>query len=352
MEGKGVCSQTWFTSAMSLTKSGASNVPDSYILPSSARPNATLTLSTTLPIVNLSMLHHPSLRSRVVNEIRSACKEIGFFQVINHGIPLHVMKNALDAVMGFFDLPLEEKMLLMSANVHAPVRYGTSLNHSRDKVHFWRDFIKHYSHPISEWIHLWPANPPSYREKMAKYATAVQNLQKQLMRVVLESLGLNPNYLQNEIEEGSQVMTMNCYPACPEPQLTLGMPPHSDYGSLTILLQSCTGLQIMDQNKNWIPVPVIEGALLVQLGDQVEVMSNGQYKSVVHQATVSPQRKRFSIASLHSLAINKKVGPAPELVDEKHPTSYKEFSFSDFLDYISNNDILDGRFIDTLKKNP
>lgn len=85
------------------------------------------------------------------------------FQVINHGIPLHVMKDALDAVMGFFDLPLEEKMLLMSGNVHAPVRYGTSLNHSRDKVHFWRDFIKHYSHPISEWIHLWPANPPSYR---------------------------------------------------------------------------------------------------------------------------------------------------------------------------------------------
>ncbi|KAF2315452.1 hypothetical protein GH714_039292 [Hevea brasiliensis] len=148
---------------MNLTKSGAPNVPSRYILPPSVRSNDGLTPLQTLPVVDLSILYHPSLRSRVINEIRSACKEIGFFQVVNHGIPLHVMKDALEAIVGFFDLPLEGKMLLMSDNVHAPVRYGTSLNHATDKVHFWREFIKHYSHPISEWIHLWPANPPSYR---------------------------------------------------------------------------------------------------------------------------------------------------------------------------------------------
>lgn len=85
------------------------------------------------------------------------------FQVINHGIPLTTMSEALEAAKDFFDLPIEKKMQLQSDDVHASVRYGTSLNHRVDKVHFWRDFIKHYSHPISEWIHQWPANPSNYR---------------------------------------------------------------------------------------------------------------------------------------------------------------------------------------------
>ncbi|KAL6981343.1 hypothetical protein U1Q18_022972 [Sarracenia purpurea var. burkii] len=190
-------------------------------------------------------------------------------------------------------------------------------------------------------------------KKMGNYAEAVEVLQKQLMGVVLGSLGLSSDYLLEDIEESSQVMAVNCYPACPEPGLTLGMPPHSDYGLLTILIQSHPGLQIMGHEKNWHPVPVIEGALIVQLGDEMEVMSNGQYKSVVHRATVHSEKTRLSIASLHSLALEKKAVPAPELVDEKHPLSYKEGSFSDFLDYISGNDITkQGRYIDTLKKNP
>jgi len=109
---------------------------------------------------------------------------------------------------------------------------------------------------------------------------------------------------EEEIEEGSQVMAVNCYPACPEPEMALGMPPHSDFSSLTILLQSSKGLQIMDCNKNWVCVPYIEGALIVQLGDQVEVMSNGIYKSVIHRVTVNKEVKRLSFASLHSLPMN------------------------------------------------
>lgn len=81
----------------------------------------------------------------------------------NHGIPQSVMKGALDCASDFFNLPAEEKMKLESGDVHTPVRYGTSMNHVKDEVRFWRDFIKHYSDPISDWVHLWPTNPPDYR---------------------------------------------------------------------------------------------------------------------------------------------------------------------------------------------
>lgn len=187
------------------------------------------------------------------------------------------------------------------------------------------------------------------REKMGVYARAVQALQVQIMRIILESLGLNPNKLDVEMENGAQVMAVNCYPACPQPELALGMPPHSDYGSLTILQQSNPGLQIIYKHNQWVSVPLNEGALIVHLGDQMEVMSNGIYKSVVHRAIVNSKTKRLSIASLHSLGLQRKVGPMQDLVDEDSPASYGEFSFGDFLEFLSMNDITKGRFIDTLK---
>ena len=192
-----------------------------------------------------------------------------------------------------------------------------------------------------------------HREKMGNYSKAVQMLQKELMEVVLESLGLNPNHLQDEVENGSQVLMVNYYPACPEPEVALGLPRHSDFGFITILLQSCSpGLEFMDHNKKWVSVPAVEGALIVQLGDQVEVLSNGQYKSVLHRAILSSEKERFSIASLHSLSLAKKVRPSEKLVDKEHPVSYEEFSLKDYLEYFANNDIIKGeRFVDTLKKN-
>lgn len=84
-------------------------------------------------------------------------------QVVNHGIPVLVMAEALECATDFFNLPADEKMQIMSDDVREPVRYGTSFNRAFDKVRFWRDFIKHYSYPISDWIHLWPSNPPNYK---------------------------------------------------------------------------------------------------------------------------------------------------------------------------------------------
>lgn len=187
---------------------------------------------------------------------------------------------------------------------------------------------------------------------MGKYAKAVHDLHEKLMGLIFESLGLKADYLHKEVEQGVQLMAVNSYPPCPEPSLALGLPPHSDYGYLTILLQNYQGLEMMDSQEKWQSVPVVKEGLVVQLGDQIEVLSNGRYKSVVHRAILNSEHKRTSIASIHSLAIGKKATPAPELVDEKHPLSYKEHSFEDFLRFISDNDASEERYVETLKRSP
>ena len=186
---------------------------------------------------------------------------------------------------------------------------------------------------------------------MGKYATDVRKLALELTAAITESLAIGPTYLNNKMEEGMQVMAINCYPACPKPELALGLPPHSDYSCFTILLQSCQGLEIMDRNDGtWRVVLKLDSALQVHVGDHLEVLSNGLYKSVVHRAALNTERTRISIASLHSLGMDEKMETAKELIDEQHRKNYKESSFRDFLNFLSANDIAEGKsFIQTLK---
>lgn len=101
----------------------------------------------------------------------------------------------------------------------------------------------------------------------------------------------------------------------------------------------------------WGAVEQLQGALQVHLGDHVEVLSNGFYKSVVHRASlINRDRTRISIASLQSLGMDELMKPAKERVHEQQPNRYKESSFRDVLNSLSNNDIREGKsFINTLK---
>ncbi|OVA07859.1 Non-heme dioxygenase N-terminal domain [Macleaya cordata] len=88
---------------------------------------------------------------------------MGFFQIINHGISQSVLDEALKTASDFFNLPRKEKEVLMSNDVNKPVRHGTGLKDGLDAVQFRRVFLKHYAHPLKDWIESWPANPPNYR---------------------------------------------------------------------------------------------------------------------------------------------------------------------------------------------
>ncbi|KAG6711029.1 hypothetical protein I3842_05G033100 [Carya illinoinensis] len=127
------------------------------------------------------------------------------------------------------------------------------------------------------------------------------------------------------MELGLQLFISNFFPPCPQPELAMGLPPHSDPTLLTLLINNgISGLQLQRQGK-WVNVNSIPNAFMVIFGDQMEIMSNGKYECAVHRATVNEKATRMSIAMLFGPALETVVGPAPELVDNetinRHSTS-------------------------------
>ncbi|CAI9302524.1 unnamed protein product [Lactuca saligna] len=308
------------------------NVPKSYEISPTNRASLNPEIADVV-IIDFAGLDDPLKRPMIVKEIGNACRETGFFQIINHGIPQMVLNDALETAFNFFNLPTNEKEKYMSNDVHKPVRYGTSIKDGEDKIQFWRVFLK--------------------LEKTGDYAMKTRLLAIKIIGAITESLGIGPKYLESKIEDGMQVLAVNCYPKCPKPHLVLGLPPHSDYSCITIVLHSSCGLEIMDATDGtWRLVPDVHGALQVHVGDHVEVLSNGLYKSMVHRVTVNNEKTRVSIASLHSMGIDEKMATAEKLISDEHPKNYKESSFRDFLNFLSSNDITDGKsFIESLKIN-
>ncbi|XP_047963260.1 probable 2-oxoglutarate-dependent dioxygenase SLC1 [Salvia hispanica] len=331
-------------------ENGIEHVPSKYVLPASERPNVSSPEAELgdlrLPVIDFAHLQGPN-RRQALESLAYACEHFGFFQLVNHGIAEEVTEKMVNVGKRFFEMPLWEREKYMTGDMNAPVRYGTSFNQNRDGVFCWRDFLKLICHPLPELLPHWPSSPIDLRESAANYAEETRALYMVVVEAIVESLGLNKREesIMKEMEDGSQLIVVNCYPPCPQPDLTVGMPPHSDYGFLTLLLQDdVEGLQILHKHC-WLTVRPIPGSFVVNVGDHLEIFSNGRYKSVLHRVLVNSTNCRISVASLLSFPFTSTVRPAAGLITPTNPRRYKDTDFATFLDYIKSSDSKNKNFL-------
>ncbi|GLJ27753.1 hypothetical protein SUGI_0544690 [Cryptomeria japonica] len=319
------------------------SLPQRYIRSEKERPNAFPLHQLDIPIIDMGMFLRDSdlCRQKELEKLGIACQQWGFFQALNHGIPLSLMERMRGIVRDFIQLPLEEKL---KYEVHELEGYGQTFVTSDDQILDWGDTMYLTTlPPENRKMDLWPTKPVDFRETVDQYTVEIQKLGNKVLCLLSENVGLKPDCFINMCGKMAQMMRLNYYPPCPRPDLALGISPHSDGNGLTVLLQDdeTMGLQIC-KNGQWVPVQPIPGALVINIGDMLEVISNGIYKSIEHRAVTNIDRDRVSIAMFYGPGRETEVGPAPELIDELHPCKYRRFIRADYIRHFFSGK-LDGK---------
>ncbi|MFS8003168.1 putative codeine 3-O-demethylase [Helianthus anomalus] len=125
-------------------------------------------------------------------------------------------------------------------------------------------------------------------------------------------------------EEGMQSMRMNYYPPCPQPEKVIGLSPHSDPFGITFLVQvnEVEGLEIK-KDGIWMPIKPLPNSFIVNIGDTLEMVTNGLYKSIEHRAIVNSENERLSIATFFAPKLDGEIGLTPSLITPENPPKFK-----------------------------
>ncbi|XP_054814086.1 hyoscyamine 6-dioxygenase-like [Prosopis cineraria] len=313
------------------------SVPENYIFPQETRPGNLHVpmIGEGIPVIDLSEAD----RSLTIQKILKASQDFGFFQVINHGVPERLMEETMRVLKEFFELADGAKQHLYSEDFKSDcVLFTSCMNYGNEKVHQWRDFLKHSCHPLHKWQHFWPENPPRYREIVGACSAEVKKLTGRILGLIGEGLGLKNGYFDDDLTE-RVILSAHQYPPCPDPSLTLGTRVHVDANIITILIQDHVyGLQIF-KDDTWLGVPPNPHAFVVNIGAFLQVISNDKLKSVKHRVVTNTNKFRASAGFFVTALDDSIIKPAEAIIDDKlNPAVYKPFTAKDFISHYFKSD--------------
>ncbi|XP_052203169.1 protein SRG1-like [Diospyros lotus] len=167
-----------------------------------------------------------------------------------------------------------------------------------------------------------------------------------------KALKMEDELMEKLFGEGIQSMRMNYYPPFPKPEQVVGLSSHSDASALTVLYQlnQVEGLQIK-KNGIWLPISPIRYAFTINIGDALEIVTNGTYKSIEHRAVINAEKERLSIATFHGPNVDGEFGPAASLVTPQTPALFQRVCVKDYYQKFLTNKLDEKSNIDRWRIN-
>ncbi|KAJ8749157.1 hypothetical protein K2173_018626 [Erythroxylum novogranatense] len=282
------------------------------------------------PVINMEKLYGEE-RAATKEKIKDACENWGFFELLNHGIAPEFLDTVERFTKGHYKKCMEQRFKELVAS-RALEGVETEIKDMDWESTF---FLRHL--PESD-IALIPDLDDEYRKVMKEFALKLEKLAEELLGLLCENLGLEKGYLKKAFY-GSRGPTFGTkvsnYPPCPKPDLIKGLRAHTDAGGIVLLFQDdkVSGLQLLKDGQ-WIDVPPMRHSIVVNLGDQLEVITNGKYKSVEHRVIAQTDGTRMSIASFYNPGSDAVIYPAPALVEATEAEKkqvYPKFVFQDYM---------------------
>ncbi|KAF8406192.1 hypothetical protein HHK36_008273 [Tetracentron sinense] len=324
-----------------LVRQGLSHVPERFQVvhqDNPVTPSLVQDVSEAPPSISMANLLIDSKpedsRAQELAKLARGAKKWGMFLVTNHGIPMSVLRSLKDVVKGFFSLSFEEKKESVGSYTSIDnMGYGRSFVRS-DRALDWIDRLTMRAAPegADEGLHVWPQTPENFRQVMEKYVEEARKVCDELLQALAEALSLERLIFLRNFEPIESVVNVrvNYYPPCPRPDLALGLTPHSDASGITLLTQfdATGGLEVLKEMQ-WLKVAWPQDALLVNVGDLLEIMSNGRLKSPWHRVVTQMNKERFSVALFYNPPPRAEIEPVRD--QDSSGESYKKVVVENYL---------------------
>ncbi|KAG5254788.1 hypothetical protein OIU76_019438 [Salix suchowensis] len=298
-----------------------------------------------IPLIDLS-------KPDSMHQLVKACEEFGFFKVINHGVPMEFISKLESEAVDFFSLPLSEKE---KVGPPSPFGYGNkSIGQNGDVG--WVEYLllNTDQESISQrFSSVFGDNPEKFRCALNDYVSAVKRMACEILEMMADGLKLQQRNVFSKLlmdEQSDSVFRLNHYPPCPEieslnGQNMIGFGEHTDPQIISVLRSNNTsGLQISLGDGSWISVPPDQNSFFVNVGDSLQVMTNGRFKSVRHRVLTNSMKARVSMIYFGGPPLSEKIAPLPSLMKGKE-SLYKEFTWFEYKRSAYNSRLADNRLV-------
>lgn len=258
-----------------------------------------------LPLVDISKLQSSAWSDRleVAAALDKACKETGFLYVTGEQFNFEYVQDLIQVTKAYFDQDIELKMQ----------RYiGLSKNHS-GYVPIGEEQFSGQSYDLKEAFDvnydyqgakidcpllgptLWPEDA-QFKRTVSQYYQHLRGISQQIFQCFALALGVNEDFFDAKITEAPSQLRLIHYPYNPEVKDAEGIGAHTDYECFTLLLPTAPGLQVLNKQGEWIDIPLIENTLVMNIGDMMEILSNGKYLATKHRVKkVCEERYSFPL---------------------------------------------------------
>lgn len=252
-------------------------------------------------------------------------QRFGFAVVRDHGIPQPLIERAWAMTEAFFALPEEEKRSYFvegggGARGYTPFKTEIAKGASHvDLKEFWhigRQLAEGHRFAGQMPANIWPDRPEGFRETFLELFQAFDTAGDRLLSAIARYLGLTPNWFDRAVTDGNSVLRLLHYPpvAADAPEVRAGA--HEDINLITLLLGAEeAGLELLDRDGRWLPVKPPQGAMVVNVGDMLQRLTNHVLPSTTHRVVnPAPERRGHSRYSMPFF-----LHPAPDFLIETLP---------------------------------
>lgn len=242
----------------------------------------------TIPVVDMKEFYNPATKQKFVDQVAKALHEVGFFAVINPEIDMKALEQAYQASQTFFSSSDARKNEIYKPSLNGQRGYVPSETAQGQRAKDFKEFVH-----VGRTANLWP-QWMDLKNPMEGLISTLDHHSEALQRAFAIAIGENEDYFIKITKQGECLLRALHYPKNPSPG-TFWAAKHTDIDLFTILpMATEEGLQVF-HNGTWIDVKVPPNAFIVNCGDKLQNLTNGYFKSSLHQVVSKPNVERYSI---------------------------------------------------------